>query len=346
MGGAQYQAKCIIDYISDYKYEIYYLTSRADFKHTPSSHKLIDISSSKLNKYGTFFDSNRLYSALKKIKPDIIYQRVGCAYTGVIAFYAKKNNIKSIWHIAHESDVAKDKFLLKGKLFFIEKLIFEYGIRNIKSIIAQTDYQASALERNYGRKANAVLPNFHPAPENEIIKENPLKVVWVANLKTHKQPEIFLRLCDDLRGRYEDVKFIMIGSNQFGTKRWREYIQTVIRQCENVIYLGALPIEEVNKVLAEAHLLVNTSIAEGFSNTFIQAWMRKVPVMTLNVDPDDVLRREKIGIKAGNYENLLATVKKMIEDSGLRERMAERAKDYAFSHHSYENIEKLFEFLR
>ena len=46
---------------------------------------------------------------------------------------------------------------------------------------------------------------------------------------------------------------------------------------------------EVNALLEHTDLLVNTSDYEGFSNTFIQAWMRRVPVVSLRVDPDRLL---------------------------------------------------------
>jgi glycosyltransferase involved in cell wall biosynthesis len=47
-----------------------------------------------------------------------------------------------------------------------------------------------------------------------------------------------------------------------------------IQSVTNVDYLGARRQREVNELLARAHVLVNTSITEGYPNTFIQAWQR------------------------------------------------------------------------
>ena len=53
----------------------------------------------------------------------------------------------------------------------------------------------------------------------------------------------------------------------------------------NLDYLGEQPIERVNSEIAASDVLVTTSY-EGFPNTFIQAWLRGVPVVSNGVDPD------------------------------------------------------------
>ena len=42
-------------------------------------------------------------------------------------------------------------------------------------------------------------------------------------------------------------------------------------------------------------LLINVSVSEGISNTFIQAWMRGVPVVSLNSNPDHWFDKYEIG---------------------------------------------------
>jgi glycosyltransferase involved in cell wall biosynthesis len=98
-------------------------------------------------------------------------------------------------------------------------------------------------------------------------------------------------------------------------------------------------------MLSQGHILVNTSKQEGFSNTFIQAWMRKVPVVSLQVDPDSVLEKEGIGFCSGSFDQLVKDTQKLITDDKLRNEMGERARAYAIKNHSLKNMDKILDLM-
>ena len=50
---------------------------------------------------------------------------------------------------------------------------------------------------------------------------------------------------------------------------------------------------EAMQVIADAALLLCTSDEEGFPNMFTQAWASGTPIVTLKVDPDNII--EKMG---------------------------------------------------
>jgi glycosyltransferase involved in cell wall biosynthesis len=66
-----------------------------------------------------------------------------------------------------------------------------------------------------------------------------------------------------------------------------------IQVAPNLFYIGQISQDEINRLLSEGHVLVNTSVNERFPNTFITGWLRAVPVAGLNVDPDYVLVLDK-----------------------------------------------------
>ena len=64
---------------------------------------------------------------------------------------------------------------------------------------------------------------------------------------------------------------------------WQASLMRSIEATPNLEYLGQRTHAEVNELLARAHIFVNTSTHEGFPNTFIQAWLREVAVVSLSV---------------------------------------------------------------
>ena len=113
----------------------------------------------------------------------------------------------------------------------------------------------------------------------------------------------------------------------------------------NLKYLGQLSQDEVNTKLAGAYAFVNTSLYEGFPNTFIQAWQRGVPVVSLTVNPDGVLDDESVGIHAGSSQRLTEAVRRLTADRELRDRMSRAAIRHAREYHSTKNAEKLVQII-
>lgn len=346
MGGSQYQAKLLIEHLlSLKKYDIYYLARRVNPRYIPAGYQIFKISeNSGLRRYGYFFDAFRLLGLLKEIRPDVIYQMVGSAYTGISAYYANRYGCRMIWRITSDKSIYKSAINSWRDILphrFLERKFTEYGIKRAQSIIAQTNFQAQLLEENFGRAVSAVIRNYHPGPDTRVIKDSePVRVLWIANFKRLKQPEIFVRLAEDLAG-HSNVRFIMIGAPALG-EAWFDQLMKKIDSLNNLEYLGIQTQDQVNALLAMSHVLVNTSQYEGFSNTFIQAWMHEVPVVSLNANPDQLLDNGSLGYcTSGNYNELLNCISKLLDNPSLVKELGENARNYAFQYHSERNISSL-----
>ena len=73
--------------------------------------------------------------------------------------------------------------------------------------------------------------------------------------------------------------------------------------------------------------------------------MRKVPVVSLNVNPDNVIDDKGIGFFSKTYEQLVKHITILINDTKLRNEMGERARMYAIEMFSEKNAEKIIQFL-
>ncbi len=130
-------------------------------------------------------------------------------------------------------------------------------------------------------------------------------VLWVANLAQSKRPENFVELAR--LGKGSGLRFVMIGS-----RGDPDYLKALFKdQPGNLEWLGQLPFEETLTWFDRAAFFVNTSIpeGEGFPNTYIQAWLRGVPVISLAVDPDNVIEENSLGFLAKDVSIIYDIIK-------------------------------------
>jgi glycosyltransferase involved in cell wall biosynthesis len=345
-GGAEYQISLLIDALAATgRYEVHFLTHFVDARERSRNYQVFRIGAGgPIPRMGYLMEARSLYAKLRELNPAVIYQRVACGYTGICAAYARRRSVPLIWHASHDTELSAEvldpaRNIVRVRL---EKWAVEFGIRHAARIVVQTRHQAQLLQENYGRTAAAVVANFHPPPTEVIDKGGPVTVVWIANLKPWKRPDAFVRLASALRD-HPQVRFIMVGARaaESGNQRWQHALMRSIEATPNLEYVGEKSHEEVNLLLARSHIFVNTSAHEGFPNTFIQSWLREVAVVSLQVDPDQVLERRQVGIAAGSEAALIAGVRRLIEDPDARAAYALRGRDYAAAAHSLRNTEEL-----
>ena len=350
MGGAQFQIKCLLAYLQSLdRYDMYYLARRVPGERQLDGYTIRRIGDGNAApRFGYATDAPDLYRALRELRPDVIYQRIGCAYTGIAAYYARRSGARLVWHASSDADLDRrirpaERNVVRG---YLEATLLAYGIRHADRVVVQTSSQARLLQTNYSRSADAVIANFHPQPDEVGAPVEPLKIVWIANFKQLKQPEVFVRLAASLRNLAQ-VNFVMIGApaSGGGAAKWSAALMRQIASVSNLSHLGQLSQEDVNAQLTGAFVFVNTSLYEGFPNTFIQAWLRGVPVVSLSVNPDGILDRESVGIHAGTEQRLIEVIRELVENRALRDCLSRNASAYAREHHSMGNAHKLVQMI-
>jgi hypothetical protein len=69
--------------------------------------------------------------------------------------------------------------------------------------------------------------------------------------------------------------------------------------------------------------------------------MRRVPVVSLRVDPDRLLSRGGLGAVTGNEDALYERVAALLDDPDRCAAIGARARRYSIEHHAESNIERL-----
>ena len=99
------------------------------------------------------------------------------------------------------------------------------------------------------------------------------------------------------------------------------------------------PHERVGDFLRGATLFAHSSPAEGFPNTFLEAWSHGLPTVT-SFDPDGRIEALGLGACRTDYESWETELERRIADPALRREEGARARAYVEAHHAPEVIKK------
>ena len=212
-----------------------------------------------------------VWRALRRVDADIYYVRSASMLTAVVAAFCRHYGKKWLYAGASSTDFLPGEQRIR---YARDRWLFEYGLRRADAIVVQNAMQYASCLAHYARQAT-VIPSCYAAPPRASA-DRAGGILWVSNLSEVKQPQ----LCIDLARRLPHRRFVMIGgpggSDAANLKRFRS-IERQARELPNVRFLGFVPPAMAETHFSQARVLLNTSRAEGFPNTFLQAWARGVP---------------------------------------------------------------------
>lgn len=306
---------------------------------------------------GTWIAGNEkeLQAIVKSVNPDVIYNRVFGYYTALSTEFAPRNAV-TMWAAAgqHDGEVTttlgeiwKTKTLKQFVALVPRTLKIRYqarrGALRAKIHLAQSNEQMKRLSRQ-GFQPQLVRNSLAAAEDiaTQTHEGKPL-VLWVGSVKQWKRPELFFELarrCNDL-----NCEFVMAGERHDAQST--ASLEKAERELTNFRYAGFVPPESVGKLYDKAHVLVSTSRAEGFPNTFTQVWLRGIPVLSLDVDPDGLLSTGGLGAHATDMNGLEQKLRDFLADPELRRQIGRRAQEFAKKEFDLQaNVDKLEELIR
>jgi len=352
-GGSEVQAVILAKELALRGFEVFYITQSVEGK--AGKTELVDNVKIKWIKYARYFcweNALDYYKTLKDINPDIVVQRHSGLITGIIGYYTKKYKKKFIW-ICNDNRVPFKWTMLKNKrkmfpiykvklfkriILFLDTIVSEvfrhWGIKQVSLAFAQNKFQKNFLKEEFGLESYHIysaqeISHKCSAPEERLGKKI---VLWSGNLGAWKRPEKFFELARfDTKSKFN---FVMTGS-----KEDIHYLNRLIsKKPDNVKWLDRLSFSKNLNLFDQTAFFINTSVDEGFPNTYIQAWMRGVPVLSLGADPDNIIQKYKLGYVCKNIENIWQTLNHLLDNNKEYFEIARRAREYAERNHTIDNM--------
>jgi glycosyltransferase involved in cell wall biosynthesis len=156
-------------------------------------------------------------------------------------------------------------------------------------------------------------------------------LLYAGRVSAHKNVvrmiEAFSALKGELEkeGAYPDLKLIIIGDDLSGNPDLR---RTVVRSGvqNDVRFLGFVPIEVLRIFYDTAKIFVFPSLYEGFGLPPLEAMAHGTPVVTSNVSSlPEVVGNAAVLVNPENVFEIMRALRRVLLDTGLRERMKERS---------------------
>ena len=268
-------------------------------------------------------------AALRRADADVHLVQGAALWAGIVRDVAASTRRRFVWMVGHDHDVAASLPDVHGPR---DRWWVRRAIRGAAAIVSQTEKQRRALAEAFGREST-VIPNPVEIPPAERIVDagGEPSLAWLATYKPAKRPEWFTRFAE----RHPGVRCRMAGVipvPPLDDRAWRD-ARAVAARCPNLEVQPTVPHERVGEFLRGATLFAHSSPAEGFPNTFLEAWSHGLPTVT-SFDPDGVIEARRLGVCRLDYDGWEAELERRIADPALRREEGARARAHVESHHA------------
>lgn len=285
---------------------------------------------------------SRTVRVLRRVDPDVCYRRVLNFDMLPIYLYSRVTKTKFVYNFAHDSEVTSDPVVLDRPItdnIIYKKLMWKV-LSGANRLVAQNRYQYEKATKRFGDHV-VKIPNGYPLKDREPTdKTNSNMVLWVGTIRPWKHPEKVFELARNL----PKAEFVIVGGRSGESPELYDLVEEAAGELENVRFEGFVPFTEINSYFEEASLFVNTSDAEGFPNTFLQAWAHSIPVLSLSVNPDDVLSENDVGfVTGGSLVELSQRIGYLLDNESQRLEMGAEALKYMHRTHSLSEVTSRYE---
>jgi len=268
----------------------------------------------------------KVWRALRRAEANIYMMKTITLGVFLVAFFCRLNKKTFVYRSASAS-VCDGSYRRRHPVL---GRIFNWSWGKAELVIVQNVTDQENLKLTTGATSIAI-PNGHRLAE--LAQGERDRILWVGRSAEVKRPELFVKLAEHL----PDEKFTFICQRATGDKTYDELVAHA-RAVKNIEFIERVPFGEIDNYFQRAKVFVNTSDAEGFPNTFIQACRSATPILTWNVNPDGFLDRYGCGFCAGKSWDKFVSQCKMLAEPENMTRYGQAGRKYVEETHDISQI--------
>ena len=335
-GGAELQDYLMASEFQKRGHKIFFIVGdygQNDYENIKGFNIYKDFSSYGKGFFGKLKGVIEFWKLLSKIDADVYYRMTPHTILGIVGLFCKLK--KKLFIFLSGSDIDFEDRIFKNKNYLF-KICYKYALKNADIVIAQNNYQKAKAFGNFEINPT-IIKSIVELPEKTSTKKNTPSVMLIGSLIEYKQPEIFIELAKKIK----EANFYIIGP--CNNNDYLDKLRSISIGINNLKFCGFIQHDEIVKIYAKDIVLVNTSRFEGFPNTFLEAWSYGNPVISLDVDPDEVICNFRLGFHSKTFDRMVEDLKVLIKDKKLRMELGYNGRKYVEDNHSIEKIVDEFE---
>ena len=290
----------------------------------------------------------------KKYNFNIVYSHTLAALIGIV--FAKKNNIKHLWHV--QEIIAKPVIFNKGfvKLLSIKandvavydsRTTMEFWIKNNPRLAKKSEFVCNGLD---------IKQKPEPNIENSLkirndyfkVNQNELVIALVGRINSWKGQQLLLEAFNKIAQKYNNIKLVYLGSAPPNQEFFETDLKNKISEYglnERVIII---PFQENIWPFWDSIdiAVVPSTEPEPFGMVAIEAMLSKKPVVAANHGglTETVLHNHNgLLFEPNNAESLAISLEELINDESKRKQFGENGYHRTIEHFSLEKHVEKFE---
>ena len=287
----------------------------------------------------------------------LVYSHTLAALIGIV--FAKKRNIKHLWHV--QEIIAKPKVfnIALKKLLSLQcnhKAAYDsiatmnFWIKNNKALTEKSEAVWNGIEVNNittfsDEELSEVRINYFSSNKDEII------IALVGRINSWKGQQLLLNAFNILSKTNQNIKLVYLGSAPPNQEIFEIDLKNKIKELNLEHKVVLIPFQkEIGKFWNSIDIAVVPSTEpEPFGMVVIEAMLAKKPVVASNHGgPTEIVLNNKTGFlfEHNNEKLLAASIQKLIDDPELRNSFGEKGYQRVLDTFSIENhvnhFEKIF----